>query len=120
MMFQDARLLPWQRVIANVGVARGPELRRHALEALGAVGLADRAEEWPRVLSGGQRQRVALARALISRPRASAARRAVRGLDALTRIEMHRLLEGLWRDTDSRRSSSPMTSPKRSRSPIGC
>jgi sulfonate transport system ATP-binding protein len=98
MMFQDARLLPWQRVIANVGVARGPDWRRHALEALGAVGLADRADEWPRVLSGGQRQRVALARALISRPRVLLLDEPFGAIDALTRVEMHRLLEGLWRE----------------------
>ena len=98
MMFQDARLLPWQRVIANVGVARGPDWRRRALEALGAVGLADRADEWPRVLSGGQRQRVALARALISRPRVLLLDEPFGALDALTRVEMHRLLERLWRE----------------------
>jgi sulfonate transport system ATP-binding protein len=42
------------------------------------------------VLSGGQKQRVALARALVSRPRFLA-------LDALTRIEMQKLLEAVWR-----------------------
>ena len=98
MMFQDARLLPWQSVIANVGVARGPEWRRRALEALAAVGLADRADDWPRILSGGQRQRVALARALVSRPSILLLDEPFGALDALTRFEMHRLLEGLWRE----------------------
>jgi sulfonate transport system ATP-binding protein len=98
MMFQDARLLPWQTVIANVGIARGPEWRRRALEALGAVGLAERAEDWPRILSGGQRQRVALARALVSRPSVLLLDEPFGALDALTRVEMHRLLEGLWRE----------------------
>jgi len=98
MMFQDARLLPWQSVIGNVGIARGPDWRRHALEALEAVGLADRAEDWPRLLSGGQRQRVALARALVSRPRILLLDEPFGALDALTRVEMHRLLESLWRE----------------------
>jgi sulfonate transport system ATP-binding protein len=98
MMFQDARLLPWQRVIGNVGIARGPDWRRHALEALDAVGLADRAEDWPRILSGGQRQRVALARALVSRPSVLLLDEPFGALDALTRVEMHQLLARLWRE----------------------
>lgn len=97
MMFQDAGLLPWQTVIGNVGIARGPEWRRRALDALTSVGLADRAGDWPRVLSGGQRQRVALARALVGRPRVLLLDEPFGALDALTRVEMHRLLDGLWR-----------------------
>jgi len=60
------------------------------------VGLADRAGEWPSVLSGGQKQRVALARALVSRPRLLALDEPLGALDALTRIEMQRLLEAVW------------------------
>jgi sulfonate transport system ATP-binding protein len=66
--------------------------------ALDSVGLADRANDWPRVLSGGQRQRVALARALVSRPNILLLDEPFGALDALTRIEMHRLLEDLWRE----------------------
>jgi sulfonate transport system ATP-binding protein len=98
MMFQDARLLPWQTVIGNVGIARGPQWRAKALEALTAVGLADRAEDWPRLLSGGQRQRVALARALVGRPKVLLLDEPFGALDALTRVEMHQQLTGLWRE----------------------
>jgi sulfonate transport system ATP-binding protein len=95
MMFQDARLLPWQTVISNVGIARGAGWRAEALEALDAVGLADRAREWPRVLSGGQRQRVALARALVGRPEVLLLDEPFGALDSLTRSEMHELLTQL-------------------------
>jgi sulfonate transport system ATP-binding protein len=99
MMFQDARLLPWKRVVDNIALGlepvRGP-LR--AREALAQVGLSDRAREWPAVLSGGQRQRVALARALVHTPRLLLLDEPLGALDALTRIEMQRLIESLWRE----------------------
>jgi sulfonate transport system ATP-binding protein len=98
LLFQDARLLPWQSVVGNVGVARGPDWRRAALEALRAVGLEDRSEDWPSVLSGGQRQRVALARALVSRPEVLLLDEPFGALDALTRMEMHDLLARVWRE----------------------
>ncbi|HBK86954.1 MAG TPA: aliphatic sulfonate ABC transporter ATP-binding protein, partial [Firmicutes bacterium] len=69
LMFQDARLLPWKTVIDNVGLGLRGQWRDAALQGLEAVGLADRARDWPAALSGGQKQRVALARALIHRPR---------------------------------------------------
>ncbi|ERI50437.1 hypothetical protein N878_25825, partial [Pseudomonas sp. EGD-AK9] len=53
LMFQDARLLPWKRVIDNVGLGLSGNWRQQAEEALAAVGLADRAGEWPAALSGG-------------------------------------------------------------------
>jgi sulfonate transport system ATP-binding protein len=102
VMFQEPRLLPWANVIANVEVGLGArrreaDARRRALDALAAVGLADRAADWPGTLSGGQKQRVALARALVSRPRFLALDEPLGALDALTRIEMQSLLETAWR-----------------------
>ncbi len=101
VMFQEPRLLPWASVLDNVEVGLGlarrePGARARALEALDAVGLADRAKDWPSVLSGGQKQRVALARALISRPRVLALDEPLGALDALTRIETQSLLETAW------------------------
>jgi len=97
IMFQDARLLPWKRVLDNVALGlTGPDAKRRAQEALQQVGLADRGGEWPAVLSGGQRQRVALARALVHSPRLLLLDEPLGALDALTRIEMHRLIETLW------------------------
>lgn len=100
MMFQDARLLPWRTVIQNIAIGlegSKQEIRQRALDVLAQVGLADRADEWPGRLSGGQRQRVALARALIHRPRLLLLDEPLGALDALTRIEMQRLIESIWK-----------------------
>lgn len=100
-MFQDPRLLPWKSIVANVevgltGIAKGKAAREKALDLLRKVGLVERAAEWPSVLSGGQKQRVALARALVGTPRILALDEPLGALDALTRIEMQKLLEQIW------------------------
>lgn len=98
VMFQDARLLMWRRVLENVGLGLRHNWQTKAQWALEQVGLADRAGEWPAVLSGGQRQRVALARALVSQPRLLLLDEPLGALDALTRIEMQRLISSLWQE----------------------
>ena len=99
IMFQDARLLPWKRVAANIELGlHHADARARARSALVQVGLDDRAHDWPAVLSGGQRQRVALARALVHAPRLLLLDEPLGALDALTRIEMQQLIEGLWRE----------------------
>ncbi|WP_029356726.1 ATP-binding cassette domain-containing protein [Bosea sp. 117] len=103
IMFQEPRLLPWERVLANVEVGlpalvTGEARHQRARAMLAEVGLADRAGEWPAVLSGGQKQRVALARALASGPRLLALDEPLGALDALTRIEMQGLVERIWLD----------------------
>lgn len=96
IMFQDARLLPWKRVIDNVALGLPQSQRAAAAEVLDRVGLADRENDWPARLSGGQRQRISLARALVHNPRLLLLDEPLGALDALTRIEMHRLIESLW------------------------
>jgi len=103
LMFQEPRLLPWQRVRANVEVGLPPgtnarERRRQAEQGLARVGLSGRENDWPSLLSGGQRQRVALARALVSHPRLLVLDEPLGALDALTRIEMQDLIERVWRE----------------------
>lgn len=97
VMFQDARLLPWKRVLDNVALGLPRARREDAANVLAQVGLAERAGEWPARLSGGQRQRVALARALVHHPRLLLLDEPLGALDALTRIEMQGLIESLWR-----------------------
>src|SRR5215471_8796476 len=74
VMFQEPRLLPWARVLANIEVGLGhdrgsADAQARAAQALTEVGLDGKRFEWPASLSGGQKQRVALARALVSHPK---------------------------------------------------
>jgi len=75
MVFQQFNLFPHMTVMKNLIVApmmlkKVPEekARAKALELLGKVGLADRADSFPNQLSGGQKQRVAIVRALCMEP----------------------------------------------------
>jgi len=72
LMFQDYALFPHMSILANVmfglTATSKKEAKAAALSALGRVGLADYAADYPHALSGGEQQRVALARALVPRP----------------------------------------------------
>jgi len=73
-VFQFYSLIPTLTAIENVQLMmelvgfRGKELKQKSEEALQAVGLADRMNNFPSQLSGGERQRVAIARALAKDP----------------------------------------------------
>ena len=103
IVFQEPRLLPWLTVAGNVGfgLADRPKAERaeRVARQLDRVGLADKANVWPREFSGGQAQRVAIARALVMRPEVLLLDEPFSALDAFTRVDLQDHLLDLWADT---------------------
>ncbi|HPW54571.1 MAG: ABC transporter ATP-binding protein [Thermoanaerobaculaceae bacterium] len=101
-VFQGFNLLGRTTAVENVELPllydrSGPKLqtRRLAIEALGRVGLSDRAHHQPSELSGGQQQRVAIARALVTRPALLLADEPTGNLDTRTSVEVMALFQEL-------------------------
>jgi sulfonate transport system ATP-binding protein len=103
IIFQEPRLLPWLSVADNIGFGLSglpADVRREKVAlALARVGLADKANAWPRELSGGQAQRVAIARALVPQPEVLLLDEPFSALDAFTRRDLQDHLLDLWADT---------------------
>ena len=77
MVFQRFNLFPMKTVLENVMLApvltkkkSKEDAKAKAMELLGKVNMADKANNRPSTLSGGQQQRVAIARALAMEPKA--------------------------------------------------
>ncbi len=75
MVFQSFNLFANMTVLQNLTIGpvkvkgmKQADAEKLAMELLGRVGLADRADAYPIQLSGGQQQRVAIARALAMQP----------------------------------------------------
>jgi putative ABC transport system ATP-binding protein len=100
-VFQSFNLVQRMSALGNVelplvygGVGRG-ERRRRAMDALGAVGLTQRASHEPQELSGGQQQRVAIARALVTNPTLVLADEPTGNLDSESTEEILTIFDGL-------------------------
>ena len=101
-VFQNYNLLPKTTAVENVELplmynasVSAAERRRRAIEALTAVGLADRLEHKSNQMSGGQMQRVAIARALVNNPAVILADEATGNLDTRTSFEILVLFQRL-------------------------
>ena len=105
MVFQNATLLDWRTILANVelplevmDVSRS-ERATTAREMLDLVQLAQFEDHYPWQLSGGMQQRVAIARALTFKPSILLMDEPFGALDEMTRERMQMELLSIWQET---------------------
>ena len=105
MVFQQALLLKWRRVLQNVLLPAEilglplRESRERARDLLAMVGLSGFEDKYPYELSGGMQQRAAIARALVHDPKLILMDEPFGALDALTREKMNLELLKIWKQS---------------------
>ncbi len=106
-VFQSFQLLPHLTALENVMLpleiagCSHADARQSAVQWLEKVGLAQRANHFPKTLSGGEQQRVALARAFINQPAILFADEPTGSLDEVSGDRVIELLFELNRENSS-------------------
>lgn len=106
VVFQSTNLYPWLSVRENIeyGLKLHKQDQKKIKELsdmfLNKIELLEYENHYPFELSGGMKQRVALVRTLINNPEILLMDEPFGALDAMTRVNMQRLLRDLWHEGD--------------------
>lgn len=97
-VFQDATLMPWANVRANVALplALKGKSEERVPDTLRRVGLEGFAQAYPRELSGGMQMRASIARAIVTSPQLLLMDEPFAALDEFTRFRLNDDLLALW------------------------